>query len=126
MVDAGAASELPEFRDALEAAGGGTMPAAVTTSELMFKASHELSRWLQEPKNRRTISHRMESCGYLAVRNLDSKEGIWRVGGQRQVIYGKADLTTGDRYRAAEALKRRADDAVKSSKGSEIPNDDVS
>jgi hypothetical protein len=57
-------------------------------------------------KNRRAIPHRLEQCGYVAVRNPDAKDGLWRIAGARQVIYAKSELSVSERIAAAQALVR--------------------
>jgi hypothetical protein len=51
--------------------------------------------------------HRLESCGYTAVRNAAAKDGLWKMSGGRQVIYARADLSERDRIIAAERLADR-------------------
>jgi hypothetical protein len=55
----------------------------------------------------RALPHRMERCGYVAVRNPDNEKGIWRINNQRQMLYGRTDLTPEKRLEAAKkfALK---------------------
>jgi hypothetical protein len=60
--------------------------------------------WIKDRKNRRSIPHRMEQCGYVRVRNDTNKEGIWKVNGSRQVIYAKSILSVRDRFLAARKL----------------------
>ena len=121
MVDAGRASEEPEFRDALEKAGGGTMPSVVTLLTIQAHASFELTAWIQQPKNRRNASRRMESIGYEVVRNADREDGLWRLGGRPQIVYGLRSLSAQLRYRAAEDLRDRVDEALKAEKSNVIP-----
>ena len=42
----------------------------------------------------------MGECGYVPVRNTGAKDGQWRVGGKRQTVYAKAELSIRDRYDA--------------------------
>ena len=51
------------------------------------------AEWLRDRKNRRSIPHRFEDCGYVAVANPNDTEGRWKIGGTRHTIYGKANLT---------------------------------
>ena len=52
----------------------------------------------------RALPHRMERCGYVAVRNPDNEKGIWRINNQRQMLYGRTDLTPEKRLEAAKKL----------------------
>jgi hypothetical protein len=51
-------------------------------------------------KNRRAIPHRLERCGYVAVKNPDAKDGLWKRNGERQVVYAKASLSPAEATRA--------------------------
>ena len=55
-------------------------------------------------KNRRTMPHRLERCGYVSVQNPDAKDGIWKSKGGRRIIYAKAGLTPQERVAAARKL----------------------
>lgn len=59
-------------------------------------------------KNRRGIPHRLERCSYVAVRNPDRDDRLWRLKGERQVICTKASLSLAERIRAARELVRTA------------------
>lgn len=48
----------------------------------------------------------MEAAGYVPVRNPDAKDGLWKVGAKRKVIYGQAALSLEDRLAAAGELVR--------------------
>jgi hypothetical protein len=62
----------------------------VTLAELQRKAKSGLYEWLCDRKNRRTIPHHLEQCGYVPVRNATAEDGLFKVEGRRQVIYAKA------------------------------------
>jgi len=49
----------------------------------------------------------MEACGYVAVRNPEAADGIWKISGVRHALYGKAALTPAARLRAARAFAAR-------------------
>jgi len=69
-------------------------PDVVVLSTLMLRASGDFGDWLRDRKNRRNIPHRLEACGYQAVRNPDAaSDGLWKVYGKRQRIYGKTELS---------------------------------
>jgi Family of unknown function (DUF5906) len=79
-------------------------PDVVTLSMIRAMATDGLHEWLSDRKNSRQVPHRMSDCGYVPVRNEGPKDGLWVIGGKRQPIYAKADLSFRDRYVAATAL----------------------
>jgi hypothetical protein len=103
IVDANRSPEDNELEQVLEDMN---MPKAVTLDTVSFKANDDFRSWLKDRKNRRAIPHRFEKCGYGPVRNPNTKDGLWRVGGKKQVIYAQVGLVTGDQYAAAAALDR--------------------
>jgi hypothetical protein len=63
--------------------------------------------WLLERRNRRQIPHRLETAGYVPVRNdADTHDGQWKVAGKRQTIYARKELCQRDRIAAANELCR--------------------
>ena len=104
IVDASRAPEDAEMQDAIDALGNPN-PDALTINQLKSRAASEsFADYLQDRKNSRRIPHRLESCGYVAVRNDAAKDGLWKMTAGRQVIYAKADLSLRDRIIAAEKL----------------------
>jgi hypothetical protein len=101
IVDATRAPEDAELADLLERIGS---PAAVPTSRLVSAADEGFREFLKDRKNRRTIVHRMEDCGYTSVRNQIPKDGLWRVNGKREVIYARKDLTLAQQLAAASQV----------------------
>jgi hypothetical protein len=101
IVDANRAPEDAELADALDRMN---RPEATTLSEIILTADHDLSEWLKERKNRRAIPHRLESCGYVPVRNDMADDGLWKIGGKRQVIYASSGLAPHERVAAANRL----------------------
>ena len=97
------APEEAELADLLDKLGN---PDAVTLAQLRTKADHSFDEWLLDRRNRRIIPHRMNSCGYVSVRNPDTDDGLWRIRGVRQAIYAKAALPHQERFRAARQLAR--------------------
>jgi hypothetical protein len=134
MVDGGMAPEVPELRDVLDrlgkvdATGKPCPPVVVTLAQVMEavrpqgewggpSARGDLYSWLSDRKNRRTIPHRLESCGYVTVRNSSAESGLWVIAGERQMVYGRKDVAPAERFAAAEALKAAEDlKAAKKSK----------
>jgi hypothetical protein len=60
--------------------------------------------WLADRKVRRQIPHRMESCEYAAERNKYARDGLWKIGGSRQVVYAKKSLSAAERLTAIRRL----------------------
>jgi hypothetical protein len=98
IVDASRAPEDAELADVIERLGE---PDVVTISQLTGQASDSFADWLLDRKNSRRILHRLEACGYVAVRNDGANDGLWKIFGKRQAIYGKASMTQRDRFSAA-------------------------
>jgi Family of unknown function (DUF5906)/CHC2 zinc finger len=101
IVNANRAPEDAELADVLDDLD---RPDVVTLSEVTNRASNlqpAFAEWLRERKNRRSIPHRFEDCGYVVVSNPNDTEGRWKISGSRQTIYGKSSLTVRDRLNAA-------------------------
>jgi hypothetical protein len=96
IVNASSAPEDAELADLIDKLGN---PDALTIKQLIATAMGAPAEWLTERKNRRAIPHRLERCGYVSVRNPHAKDGLWKLKGERQVIYVKAILSP------AEAIK---------------------
>jgi Family of unknown function (DUF5906) len=105
IVDANIAPEESELADVLDSLSN---PDAVTLDQLVRAAAkaglHDANEFLCERKNRRAIPHRLEGCGYVAVRNSASAQGLWQIGSRRQAIYAKKALAVRDQIRAARQL----------------------
>jgi hypothetical protein len=98
IVDASRAPEDAELSDVLDKL---ERPDTVTIAQIALEAEQDFYDWLHDRKNARRIPHRMEACGYVAVRNGGATDGLWKVDGKRQVIYAKAELSAADRLDAA-------------------------
>jgi hypothetical protein len=98
IVDASRAPEDAELADVIDKMG---RPKIVTLNQLASLASVNFAEWLLDRKNSRSVPHRLETSGYVAVRNEGAKDGLWKVDGKRQVIYGDASLPLRDRIEAA-------------------------
>lgn len=103
IVDSNRAPEDAELRDAIEAAGN---PTAITLATVLRHACDSLVEFLKDRRSSRQVPHRMEAVGYVPVRYDGAKDGLWKVGGRRQVIYGSANLSARDRFIAATAYVR--------------------
>jgi hypothetical protein len=98
IVDASRAPEDAELTDVLD-----TMrwPDTASITQIAAKSPQTFCDWLLDRKNSRRIPHRLEDCGYVAVRNAAARDGLWKIDGKRQVIYAKAELAPRDRIAAA-------------------------
>jgi hypothetical protein len=101
IVDANRAPEESELADILDRLKN---PPATTLAKIVAEADEDLSEWLKDRRNRRVIPHRLERCGYVSVRNDAAKDGLWKLGGARQVVYARTDLSLRDRLIAAKQL----------------------
>ena len=88
-----------------------TRPAAVSLGKIQQEAksglygSESLGEWINDRKNRKAIAGRLERCGYIPVRNPDTKDGLWVIAGRRQTVYARATLSAPGRTQAARELK---------------------
>jgi hypothetical protein len=101
IVNANRAPEEAELADAIDLLGN---PNAITIDMLMTKCMDEMVEWLRDTKNKKRISHRLESIGYSNVQNEDAKDGLWRIAGRRQTVYAKKTLSLRERIAAAGTL----------------------
>jgi hypothetical protein len=103
IVDANRAPEDAELQDVLDRLQN---PNAVTLLRIQNAAigSGDFEIWIKDRKNRRQIPYRFEKCGYVPVRNGAADDGLWKVEGRRQVVYGKACLSVHDRLKAVTGL----------------------
>ena len=102
IVDANRSSEEAELSDAIEQLG---YPDALTLVQLQGATSGTpLWEWLSDRKNRRTIPHRLEQCGYAPVRNQSANDGLWKISGKRQAIYAKSQLPLRAQLEAARRV----------------------
>lgn len=100
IVDANRSPEDSELADVIDALGN---PKVVTIERIISVAPADLADWLRNRSNRRKIPHRLQSVGYVSVRNTDDKtSGLWKINGRRQTIYGKSEHNL--RERIAHAI----------------------
>jgi hypothetical protein len=99
IVDASRAPEDAELADALDRAGN---PTVTTLAEVAANSSEGFSEFLRDRKNSRKIPHRFEACGYAPVRNGDAKDGLWKIGGRRQVVYARVELAPKEQHLAVQ------------------------
>jgi Family of unknown function (DUF5906) len=101
IVNASRSPEDAEIADLLDSLGN---PDAVTLARLQTNANDDLGLWLKDRKNRRMIPHRLDSCDYSPERNKTVKDGLWKIGGSRQVVYAKKSLSAAERLTAIRRL----------------------
>ena len=87
---------------------GQTPVLAVTLQMLVAHATDEFRVWLQDRKNRRVISHRLEP-EYTPVKNPDAKDGLWKINDRRQAVYAHSRLSVAEQIRAARVLTDQSD-----------------
>jgi hypothetical protein len=101
IVHAASSPQDAELQDALDELG---RPDAVTLSMLLATTRAASMPWLEGSP--RSVPHRLERCGYVAIRNPNNKEGLWSINKRRQMIYGKTTATPEERGRAAWNLAK--------------------
>src|SRR5262249_44528346 len=100
IVNANVAPEDAELADVIDKLGN---PNVLTIKQLIAAATGATAEWLMG-KNRRALPHRLERCGYIAGRNPNTKDGMWRLNGERQMTYAKANLSPAEAIKAARKL----------------------
>jgi hypothetical protein len=112
IVNANLSPEDADLADALDELGE---PKIVTLALILEKSTVAAAlEWLLAPKSRRSIPHRLERCGYVAVRNPEAaSNGLWRINGRRQTLYGKSSLTPEQRQAAATKYATEANTKAK-------------
>ena len=107
IVHASRAPEDDEMQDAIDAINTintDGAPNVLTLDQIAAHAAPDFYEYLRDRKNARRIPHRLEACGYVAVRNDATKDGRWKVNSKNQTIYGKVSLSVRDRIAAATGL----------------------
>ena len=105
IVDANRAPEDAELADVLDRLQN---PNATTIIRIRNAATGSFGMWITDRKSRRAIPHRMEKCGYVAVRNSSAMDGLWVINGTRQVVYAKSELSISDRNMAVGELLKQS------------------
>jgi hypothetical protein len=103
VVDANRAPEDAELADVLDKLGN---PKVTTLIAMASSAGQEFRQWLRDRRNARQIPHRMDTAGYVPVRNPDATDGLWRIESRRQVIYVRRELSPRDGLEAAQRVVR--------------------
>jgi len=114
IVNVSIAPEDAELADLIDTLGkrdanGNLIEAvkALTIPELIAKAQGEISDWIANRGNRRSLPHRLARCGYTVMPNPDRpKDGLWKCNGTRQAIYVRSDMSAEKRLAAAKEKAR--------------------
>ena len=106
IVQTGEAPESGELRDVLDDLSN---PNALTIGMLVTSARtlglHDLANELNDRKSRRALPHKLERIGYVSVRNPDADDGLFKVGGKRQVVYASKSQDVSTQIRAARLVR---------------------
>ena len=112
IVNANRTTEEGETADCLDGLGN---PAVVTIKTIINEARKlrlsSFGEWLRDRKNRKTINHKIEACGYQVIINPDAKDGLWRIGGLRQAIYARREMRREEQLQAAQRMQHDAAEA---------------
>ncbi len=104
IVEANSAPEDTELDDVLDQL---RYPAAVCLLQIVGRADNEFAQRLKDRKYIGLIPSWFDKAGYERIKNPSSEQGLWRVGGKKQMIYAKKDLSYRDQISAAEELVKK-------------------
>ena len=101
--DIAAASRAPEDAPLSDAIDKLKNPKALTVADIIgvVRDDFNFRTWLEDRRNSRQLPHRFEAVGYVATRSPSTKDGRWVIGGKRQTVYAKQELSIHDRMEAA-------------------------
>ena len=105
IVDTSRSGEDAEMADALDKLKN---PIVVTLDEVARAAPGNFAEWLRDRRNRRVIPHRFEANDYERVRNGDSKDGLWVIGGVRQAVFGRKEMDRRTLIEQVRTLQRNS------------------
>lgn len=103
IVDSNRVPEDAALADALDRLGN-PRPPAVTVAMVASRADDDFREWLLDRRNSRSVPHRFEEAGYVAVRNEAARDGYFAISGKRVAVYCLRDLSIAERARAAARL----------------------
>lgn len=101
VVNSGRPQEAAEIADLLEEMQN---PVVVTSSQLETHANDDLRFWIKDRKTRHLLSKRLADCGYEPFPNKEAKDGLWKVGGKRQVVYLSRNAPASEAFAAIQRL----------------------
>jgi hypothetical protein len=91
--DIALANMAPEDADLADALDALKRPEVITLRQIAAVAKGETAEWILDRRQRRSIPHRMERCGYTVARNPNADDGLWKMNNIRQAIYARSELT---------------------------------
>lgn len=97
--------EVVDIEDAITSIGSPDFFTLGDLFSLTSVADADALAWLKDRKNRRMLPRWFEQAGYVTVRNPDARNGIWRIGGKKHMVWGKKTIPTKD---LLAAIMRRA------------------
>lgn len=104
IVTSSQAPESGELDDTLTKLG---YPLIVTLDQLAgLDSDPDFVKHLKDRRNRRMIPRWMEAVGYIVIRNPDSRQGLWKVYGKKQIVYGKATASPRDLMLAIREIQQ--------------------
>ncbi len=98
------ASTAPEDADIADALDDLDRPAVCSIGTLVATPRGASLDWMTDLRRRRSIPYRLERSGYVACKNPDAHDGLWRINGRRQSLYVRADLPPAARLQAARVF----------------------
>lgn len=101
IVAAGLSQDNSDMADLVDQLG---QPDVITLDKLKAMATGDFGMWIRDPKNRRSIPHRMEQCGYARVHKPGTDDGLWKIQGKRQTVYARKELVLRDQLAAVNKL----------------------
>ena len=98
--------EDTEFAQALDDLG---RPDAVVLEMINRVAETSFAKWIEDRRNAKRVAPRLESCGYVSVRDPAQPEWLYTYDGRRRrvAVYAKKDMPLPKRIGAAKALVLR-------------------
>lgn len=82
-------------------------PDAVTLDRIRLGPAGGIPEFVEllgDKGARRLWPRWFETCDYVVVRNPNAKNGLWMIGGKKQMAYAKKDLRAVERIKAVESL----------------------
>jgi hypothetical protein len=90
--DIAAASEAPEDDEVADALDDLNRPEICAVNDLVATSTGNGMEWMLDRRHRRSLPHRLERQGYIAYRNPDANDGLWRCRGRRVRLYVRTNL----------------------------------
>jgi hypothetical protein len=88
--------QVTEIEDAIEGLGSPDLLVIPDLISVTSLTPGDTVAMLQDQANRHMLPRWMEAAGYVAVRNLNAKNGKWRIrayGGKKLMVYGKKTIS---------------------------------